>query len=312
MDQTETTRFTLVIPVYNRSDCILRCLNSIISQDYKSYEIIVIDDGSTDNTCNLIENYYSLSKFVKLIHYKDNKGVNFARNRGIEHTKGEYIIFLDSDDQLTNHALSNIDSYISQHPGYLHYLFLVSDRQGDPMLPKSIHEFKYEDWLSEKVLGDFMHIIRPSCFEGLPFVEEFRIYESLNWYRIFRRNKKQLFVPWITVDRERGRIDSVTKELALSNKNSLRNTYNYLNRFINWYKNDYIDYNLKNNLNKKIKTAILIGLSINETKQNSHLIKTLPWSHRRLIFSILNSKLFSPITYFLLVGYTQLKRALFE
>ena len=251
----EAKRFSIIIPVYNRSDCILRCLNSVISQVYKSYEIIVIDDGSNDNTLKLIETNYGMSKYIKLIHYTDNKGVNFARNRGIEQANGEYIIFLDSDDQLVNDSLSNIDSFILQNPGYMHYLFLVSDRKGDPILPKSLYEYNYQDWLSEKVTGDFLHIIQPSCFEGLPFIEEFRIYESLNWYRIIRKNKKQLYIPWIAVDRERGRKDSATKEATLNNKISLRNTYNYLNIFINWYKNDYIHFGLKIYLNKKIKTA---------------------------------------------------------
>lgn len=88
---------SVIIPVYNGEKTIKRCINSIINQTYSNLDIIIVNDGSSDNTqfiCEEISNNYS---FVKVIN-KENAGVSEARNTGIEFSKGEYIIFVDSDD----------------------------------------------------------------------------------------------------------------------------------------------------------------------------------------------------------------------
>lgn len=91
MDKT----VSVVIPVYNSSKYILSAIDSVFSQDYKNHEIIVVDDGSTDDTCSVIESKY-LGK-VNIIKIK-NSGVSVARNIGINLSNGYYIAFLDSDD----------------------------------------------------------------------------------------------------------------------------------------------------------------------------------------------------------------------
>lgn len=84
-----------IIPTYNREKTICRAVDSILNQTYKNIEIIVIDDGSTDGTLKLLEAYGNSIKIIKQCH----KGANAARNRGIKEAKGEYITFLDSDDE---------------------------------------------------------------------------------------------------------------------------------------------------------------------------------------------------------------------
>lgn len=88
-------KVSVVIPVYNSSKYISCAIDSVLSQDYTNFEIIVVDDGSTDNTCSVIESKY-LGK-VKIIKIK-NSGVSVARNIGINSSNGYYIAFLDSDD----------------------------------------------------------------------------------------------------------------------------------------------------------------------------------------------------------------------
>lgn len=88
---------SVIVPVYNGEKTIKRCINSIVSQTYSNLDIVIVNDGSSDNTqfiCDEIANNYS---FVKVIN-KENAGVSEARNTGIEFCKGEYIVFVDSDD----------------------------------------------------------------------------------------------------------------------------------------------------------------------------------------------------------------------
>ena len=85
---------SIIIPTYNTKLYIDRCLQSIINQSYKNIEIIVIDDGSADQTAD-----YIISQYSTIAVYKQaNKGVSSARNYGIDVAKGEYILFVDSDD----------------------------------------------------------------------------------------------------------------------------------------------------------------------------------------------------------------------
>lgn len=94
-------RFSIIIPAYNAEAYLKRCLDSILSQNYSDYEVIVIDDGSTDGTATILKQYPQ----VKIIS-QTNHGMASARNRGIEMAQGDYILFVDSDDRLCPNALA--------------------------------------------------------------------------------------------------------------------------------------------------------------------------------------------------------------
>ena len=90
---------SIIVPVYNVEKYLKRCVESIINQTYKNLEIILIDDGSTDNSGKICDEYALMDNRVKVLHIK-NGGVSNARNLGIENATGEYIAFVDSDDYL--------------------------------------------------------------------------------------------------------------------------------------------------------------------------------------------------------------------
>lgn len=93
-------KISVIIPYYNSEKTILRALNSVISQTYSDYEIILINDGSTDNSQSIVSSFIESNREVKIINiYQNNKGPSAARNLGISLAKGEYIAFLDSDDE---------------------------------------------------------------------------------------------------------------------------------------------------------------------------------------------------------------------
>lgn len=88
---------SIVVPVYNTAQYIERCIDSILNQTYSNIEVIIVDDGSSDNSGLICDNYSKLDTRVIVLHQK-NKGVVEARNKGVNEAKGEYICFVDSDD----------------------------------------------------------------------------------------------------------------------------------------------------------------------------------------------------------------------
>ena len=103
----EDMRVSVIIPVYNLEKYIGRCLDSLISQDFSDYEVIVVNDGSTDNTALICDEYAKKYNFIKAVH-KKNGGVSSARNLGIDLAEGEYIMFVDGDDYVTSNYISTM------------------------------------------------------------------------------------------------------------------------------------------------------------------------------------------------------------
>ena len=94
---------SIVLPTYNREEYLSRSIDSIINQTYKNWELLIIDDGSTDETLSLIKNY--LNKFSNIRYFfHENRGAAYSMNIGMQNSKGEFITFLGSDDEyLANH-----------------------------------------------------------------------------------------------------------------------------------------------------------------------------------------------------------------
>lgn len=104
---------SIIIPAYNCEKTIRKCIDSIIKQSVSNWELIVVNDGSSDNTRSICEEYVDNNR-IFLIN-KDNGGVSSARNVGIDNAKGDYIIFVDSDDYLLDNALSVINDTMNDH-----------------------------------------------------------------------------------------------------------------------------------------------------------------------------------------------------
>ena len=90
-------KLSVVIPVYNIEDYIGKCLDSVLEQTYQNYEVIIVDDGSTDGTAGVCDEYAQKDERIRVIH-KKNEGVSVARNTGIDIATGEYFLFFDGDD----------------------------------------------------------------------------------------------------------------------------------------------------------------------------------------------------------------------
>lgn len=99
-------KVSVVIPVYNVEEYLEECLDSVLNQTYSDYEIIAVNDGSTDDSAKILSDYANKYKKIKVISIK-NQGLSIARNVGIGVATGDYIVFLDSDDKITEETLKN-------------------------------------------------------------------------------------------------------------------------------------------------------------------------------------------------------------
>lgn len=98
-------KISVIIPFYNVEKYISRCLKSVLNQSLKETEIILINDGSTDSTREIVQTFANSDLRIKIIDINERQGQGYARNRGIEAAKGEYIVFVDSDDFIENNML---------------------------------------------------------------------------------------------------------------------------------------------------------------------------------------------------------------
>ena len=108
---------SVIIPVYNAQEAVVRALQSVLAQTYTGYEIILINDGSTDNSLQVLEKWklHNSDKQVVIIN-QPNGGVSKARNEGIKAAKGKYVAFLDSDDEWLFNKLEKQMAVLRQHP----------------------------------------------------------------------------------------------------------------------------------------------------------------------------------------------------
>ena len=98
------SKISVIVPVYNTERYLASCLDSLLAQTFQDWEAICVDDGSTDECKNILQQYGLKDKRLKIIAQK-NKGLSSARNAGLDYAKGEYVFFLDSDDIIPEYAL---------------------------------------------------------------------------------------------------------------------------------------------------------------------------------------------------------------
>lgn len=107
--------FSIIIPIYKVEEYIDRCVESVLNQNLDNIEIILVDDGSPDRCPEICDNYALKDSRIKVIH-KKNGGLSDARNAGIEIAKGKYIVFVDSDDYITENSLEKISPFTKDEP----------------------------------------------------------------------------------------------------------------------------------------------------------------------------------------------------
>ena len=141
-------KFSVIVPVYNAEEYIVRCIESILNQTCSDLELILIDDGSPDNCGAICDEYATKDSRIKVFH-QNNGGVCAARNTGIDHAVGEYISFVDSDDYLESNALEILYEDIVAHNADISCALMVGDSNQDV---SNLESGMYEVWKEKKAL----------------------------------------------------------------------------------------------------------------------------------------------------------------
>jgi len=183
--------FSIVIPSYNRANCILSTLESVLIQCYSAYEIIFVDDGSSDDTVFIVNQFIKKKRLknFKFIELKENKGPNVAKNIGAKYSNGKYIIFLDSDDLLHNEQ-SLVDIKFELDRLYFPDLIMFSSLYMSNLEVCTVKKtnVNFLEYLNNINKGEFLPVVKRSEFCKIFFFENIIGGESLTWMYILKNS----------------------------------------------------------------------------------------------------------------------------
>ena len=182
-------KLSIIIPAYNSEAYLPQCLDSILAQEHLGCEVIVVDDGSTDGTAALLERYPD----VKVIH-QENRGMSTARNRGLDEVQGEYILFVDSDDLLTDGALKTLVAELTGEDIIAFNAKKLHDATGEQTYHPTIREPETTDGWSyynrHRLEATDIHFV---CIWQRAYRRQFLIDNNLRFADGLRRAEDDLF-----------------------------------------------------------------------------------------------------------------------
>ena len=178
-------KYSFIIPIYNVENYLDRCLESVLTQTYTDFEVILIDDGSTDSSGLIAETYaQNYPEKICVIH-QENAGQGEARNKGILKAEGTYLLMVDSDDYISQELLETVDRYIEKYDDdILIFNFIMEEPDGKQEI-KKLHDVTKHTWISsEKYIFEapapWNKVIRTSLFQETELCFPKRIfYEDL-------------------------------------------------------------------------------------------------------------------------------------
>ena len=211
--------FSVIIPTYNRKEFLKIAINSVLSQSYQDYELIVIDDGSADGTMEMIgTGHWPVGKKREITYLRQaHQGVAEARNTGIKAAIGEFICFLDSDDRFREDKLDITCKNIKKHPEYkIFHTEEIWYRSGE-YLPQKGHHKKPSGWVFENSvklcsIGLSTAAINKMIFKEIGlFDKDFPACEDYDfWLRATPKFPVYLIPEYLTI-KEGGRSDQLSK-----------------------------------------------------------------------------------------------------
>ncbi len=172
------SQFSIIIPSYNDAGRLPRAVKSVLSQEITNWQLIIVDDGSTDNTEEVVKDFLQDSRinFLK----KENAGVSAARNTGASKSEGDYLVFLDSDDEIQPGTLKDYQKKIDEvdNPGFISCGLSINGVDRLPKTQKGISKYKYS-----VIPGSFC--IKRTVFEEIGIYDE-KLKQGENWEMVAR------------------------------------------------------------------------------------------------------------------------------
>lgn len=183
-------KISVIIPTYNREHTILNSVKSVLNQTYQNFEIIVVDDGSSDNTIDLLKKLNSDK--IKVIVNETNKGAPYSRNRGIDLATGEYIAFQDSDDIWFENKLEVCLKAIKEHDAdFVFHQVICDNVKGQPISPTTNFNLINDKMLYVLTKGGVntqTMFAKAECFKNIKFDE--KMPRSQDWEIMIRMTEK--------------------------------------------------------------------------------------------------------------------------
>ena len=176
---------SVIVPVYNAERTLRECIDSILSQEFKDFELLLVNDGSKDGSAAICDDYAREDNRVKVFH-KENGGVSSARNLGLDHAKGDWITFIDSDDYITKDYLEGVVSREENLiiKGYKNVINkgIVGGRMAEEVVQYSGFTSFLNQYITETLLrGPVFKFYKKSLVGNLRFLHDMKIGEDA-WF----------------------------------------------------------------------------------------------------------------------------------
>lgn len=283
-------KFSIMSPVYNVEKYLDACIESVLNQTYKNYELILIDDGSTDGSGKKCDEYAAKYSQIKVFH-KENGGVMSARRYALDRIEGGWCVFLDSDDILENCALEKIYNYIMQYDcDCIVYraekvlkgesIYTYKEEENAPFVISDKKELYKKVFFSSNYNNIWRKAVKRSVFAGWDYSPFFHISmgeDLLQSLEIYKNANKFLFVN-DSLYRYRLNSESITQKYMKSNYRPDFTVSEEVLKFIisedlfsEKDMNEYRDYNIKLLLNE----VIAIGENFPTYKKQKEHFKTI-------------------------------------
>lgn len=216
----DSTILSVIVPVYRVEEYLERCINSIINQTIKNIEIILVDDGSPDNCPKICDKYAKIDSRIQVIH-KKNGGLSDARNVGIDHAKGKYIAFVDSDDWIESNMYEELifaAEYYNSEIAECSFRYIYSDKSVDEMGKTGGYVLynNLEALKSEMEWGYFKCVAWNKVYNAVLFQDGKRYpvgkyhEDEFFTHKVFYEAKQLVYVDKILYNYEQSRTDSIT------------------------------------------------------------------------------------------------------
>lgn len=232
-------KISIIIPVYNVELYLEKCLNSIINQTYKNIEIICINDGSKDNSLNILKKYQKKDKRITIIDKKNN-GLSSARNNGIKVSTGEYITFVDSDDWLEKNAIEILYNTIKkENVDVVRGNYCINYDYNDTNIKNKGNLYKLENQkyytqdknFANKIIDKFitgkipcyscLFLIKKEITNKISFKEDIKFMEDTIFFQELMNNIDSIYL----LDKPLYHYYQNPNSLSRSNKNYTKNMY---------------------------------------------------------------------------------------
>ncbi len=275
--------FSIIIPVYNSAKYLNKCIESVLQQDYDldKIQIILIDDGSVDQSLSICKNFKEQYKNIVLIH-QSNQGVSVARNHGVKKARGKYILFLDSDDYLSNNVCSSIFPFFEKN---YNKIDLVVYNLKYKMQEKTKPHFRYSKLYDNQNKIYNVNVKNELIQTTINYCIKNKYDDNLLFNKNFSFGEDEMYATNIILRKRKfGYCSDCTYYYRMHGNNTVHNnmvTFKVFKKFVDYYlrllkdypNNDYVMNLVLNNLRWRLEENKLVPYTENEKLQKQFLNK---------------------------------------